>query len=148
MKKFNLEDIDKHPDVFQTPEGYFNDLPQRVQKRVAGNRQPGFAPGFGAASLWQPAFMVLALLLAAGIAWYLWPQQQPQNGLAAAEENLEQVTRQEIYEYLLAEEVAQEEILEMVANESLVLNPLEDNVELTPELLEEIIDLEDVEDYL
>lgn len=42
MKPFKLEDIDKKEQPFKAPEGYFDDLPLKIQKRIEAKEQKHF----------------------------------------------------------------------------------------------------------
>ena len=92
------------PHPFVAPEGYFNDLPARIQQRVSvAPRQP--APGF----LPRWAYAVVSIFAIAAVsAWLVTRPTAPtptQTGVSSAEQLLAEVSTETLVDYLLLTEV-------------------------------------------
>jgi len=139
-----LEDIDKK-DPFKAPDGYFEDFSAKLQARVRQQEAQAKVVKWQPALKWSGyAAAAVALLLTVGLLLNRSAgEQQKGENLA-----LEQISKEEIYHYLLKEEeITYQEITEIAGND-LKLGLSEDEIRLTPELMEEFVELEDIEDYL
>lgn len=86
--KQKLDDIDKK-EVFKVPEGYFEDLPLKIQQRVSTERQPQRLR----VPAWSLALAASVLLLVTFI--FILPESTPNT-----EELLAQIPQDEIIAYL------------------------------------------------
>lgn len=101
MKK--LEDIPKK-EIFDVPEGYFEDLPGKIQKRIAGREE---RPAFIFALRYAlPAIVLVAI----GMLWY-------NNGSedTSAESILASVQTEDLVAFLNDDDLTTEELLEDAA---------------------------------
>ena len=86
--KYKLEDIDKK-EVFKVPEGYFEDLPMKIQQRI----NDGQKTKKSVIPAWSLAFATVILLLVTFV--FILP-----NGDQSAEELLAEISQEEIVAYL------------------------------------------------
>ncbi len=97
-------DKPKPPHPFVAPEGYFNDLPARIQQRVSVMPQqpaPGLFPRW--------AYAVVSIFAIAAVsAWLVTRPTAPmptQTGVSSAEQLLAEVSTETLVDYLLLTEV-------------------------------------------
>jgi hypothetical protein len=99
------EDIKKE-NIYKVPDGYFEELPMRIQSKISEEKQPWFV-SFN----WKPAvniaIPVLAVLLM--IVYFVTPIQ---NSSLNAEELLAQVSSEDVIAYLETTDITTDEILE------------------------------------
>ena len=86
--KYKLEDIDKK-ETFKVPEGYFEDLPMKIQQRISQEEKP---QRFSIPS-WSLALAASLLLIVTFV--FILPGNEP-----SAEELLAEVSQEELVEYL------------------------------------------------
>jgi len=147
MKKFNLDDHQKR-NIFDVPDRYFEELAQKIEERKYEDTGKGRHIRLNTA---QKAMLVAAavtLLILWGSGAFFenhLPTQSP------AEESLsfENLGKEEIKQYLLTEEWESSELVDFVSeNETgFSVSPAE-NMEISPELLDQMMDLEELEEYL
>lgn len=91
-----LDDIPKRPWQGQVPEGYFEQLPDRIGQRLASG-SPAKAPVQRSLN-WKPYAAAASLLLALGVAWQFRPSATPQQqpGYAQSQQQLEQLDAEEL----------------------------------------------------
>jgi hypothetical protein len=102
MKK--LEDIPKK-EVFNTPEGYFDSLPSRIQSRIQekeGKRESVFT----VRAAWRFALPVIALL-AVGIFWFTMSDD-----MSNAESILSSVRTEDLMTYLAESDMSTDELID------------------------------------
>lgn len=133
-----LEDLPKKP-IYNAPEGYFEQLPGRIQKRISteGESKHSFFYAFR----FQLAAAVV--LLAVGVWWFL-PQQQ----LSDAESILATVQTEDMVAYLDDSDLTTEDVLEHGEFDMFDAEEIETEVyelNTTDEELDEIIDNLDID---
>ncbi|HEY0744615.1 MAG TPA: hypothetical protein VGD40_24275 [Chryseosolibacter sp.] len=137
IETMKLEDIPKKP-IFNVPDGYFDQLPNKIQARISGNEKP--KPSFVLQYRLQyviPAVLVLVI----GLLWLFAPAASND-----AESILASVESEQLVAYLNESELTTEELLEDVDFSTSEVEAIESEVyEL--ELEEELIDglLEDLD---
>jgi hypothetical protein len=102
-KAMKLEKIPKKR-VFDIPDGYFDELPQKIQKRIAGE-QPAWTVSFIFDYKLQYVLPVF-LLMVVGLIWFTRNDEA-----ANVESILESVETEDMISYLDASEMTTEEIL-------------------------------------
>jgi hypothetical protein len=135
-----LDDIKKEKDLFATPEGYFDDLPMRVQARVAQAEKPAKW-----VLVWDGLKLkyVLPALSLALVAYFFVPTQ-PQGKL-----DLNSFSAAQVEEYLMQEAALDDtEVLEQFLKSGKSLDLSEAGVEVPQEWIDEEVDADDLEDYL
>lgn len=148
MKKFNLEDHPKEH-IFRTPSGYFEGLPDKIQQRIAAEEQAKgkvvhLQPGIKTYS-WAAAVALLAMLAAA----WLFDSMTTERALPQSSLSFEELSKDEIRDYLLMEDLESGELLELASEKEIELKFFpEEELRLSPELLDQMMDLEDIEEYL
>jgi hypothetical protein len=137
MKK--LEDLPKRTD-FKVPEGYFEDLPSRIQTRISGA-----APK---RALAVPIYALryalpLAAVLALGVFWYV------QTNSSTIQDELATFNEAQLAEFLEEPDLTSEELAESVTWTSNDLDALEEEVydviDTSTEELDFLIDELDLE---
>ncbi len=103
--KYKLDNIDKK-EVFKVPEGYFEDLPLKIQKRISTEKkfQKKAIPA------WSLAFAASILLLITFI--FLIPESDP-----TAEELLAEISQDEIAAYLDQTDLDEYDIASAIGDE-------------------------------
>ncbi len=140
MEKFNLDETNKIKSVFEVPEGYFDALPQRIQKRIQSNKKQSF---------WQPylqpkyalAIASVTLLLVFGGKFLI------SNSGNKEVKSLVNISEQEIRQYLLNDDIQEMELVNFYIQAS----DIKDNSNellFQEEILEEEVDLEDIKELL
>src|SRR5690349_17898640 len=101
-----LEDIPKKG-VFKVPDGYFEELPSKIQKRI-DTPTPGWQNSFGYKPKLQWA-MLVAVLFAVGIFWYRQtiPTKDAETLLAA-------VSTEDLISYLNESDVTTDEVFDHI----------------------------------
>ena len=128
-----LEDIPKK-NAFKVPEGYFDELPQIIQSRIAKKEAwPAGIPSFRWA--WRYALPVLAVCLA------LFFLLRPSGPGATPEELLASVDEEALATYLMESDLTTEELLDMASLDEADINAL--NGQLLPGL-----DADALEEYV
>ncbi|MCU0383110.1 MAG: hypothetical protein MUF68_03505 [Cyclobacteriaceae bacterium] len=114
-----MNKLDQLPkkDLFQAPEGYFDALPERIQKRVAKERTE---PHWYLKPMWQ-IIVATVFLAMVGVLWFTNTQKQN------AEELLASIETESLITYL-AEEENLENILDAENLTEDDANALEENV--------------------
>lgn len=116
MKK--LEDLPKRVD-FKVPEGYFEELPMRIQSRIATNPEKQGMPAIRVALRYA---MPLVAILAIGVVWYM--ESRP----VTIQEKLAQFNEAELTLFVDDAELTSEELAELVTWSAADLDELEDEV--------------------
>ena len=151
MKRFKLEDIEKKETPFKAPEGYFDELPIKIQRRIDSlQRQkvswfqtPAFRVAISSAAV---ILIVLSIVFING-------SDPNSNGDRQAEEILAQVNEEELMLYVNGLELGEEEILTAFENNFEGLDFSGDteleNLELEDEALDKVLDEYELsEEYL
>ena len=138
MKK--LEDIKKE-NIYQVPDGYFDNLPMRIQSRISDNKEPAFFPTIN----WNLAVKVAIPSLIVVVALVLtFFNRNINSSYHDVETILAQVSSEDLVDYLQTTDISLDEILDEIqyadiadefANENLLL----DDEELSNELYDELI---------
>jgi hypothetical protein len=134
-----LEDIPKKP-IFDVPEGYFDQLPGKIQARISVDQ--GREPSFVFRYKFQYVIPVL-IILAVGLIWVLKPQ--PANDVDSL---LASVDTESMVAYLNDSELTTEDVIEEVDFSSTDIDDIETEVyqlQLEDESFDEILDDIDVE---
>ncbi|MCU0451055.1 MAG: hypothetical protein MUC97_14645 [Bernardetiaceae bacterium] len=135
------DDIKKPDELFRPPDGYFDQLPGRIQSRVqAKPASDGFWQVFWLSL--KPVYTVPALALGLLLFW-AWPAPDP------APASLDDLTAGQVHEYLLDQNLDEETIMEQLAVTGQTLSLQEAGIELplNPDLVDDL-DLEDIEEAL
>jgi hypothetical protein len=132
MKK--LDDIPKK-DIFNVPDGYFENLPSVIQSRVSEkSRERTFLPAFSYALRYALPVVIL------GVIGYFWfDPAKPET----AESILASIETQDLVAYINETELTTDELLESVQLDANDVDQLEDQIygqELSDEDLEVILD--------
>jgi hypothetical protein len=132
MKK--LEDIPKK-EVFKVPDGYFDNLPNIIQARVAEKESKPFRPVFSFALRYALPVVVLGV---AGILWFNRGQDT-----ATAESILASIQTEDLVAYLNDADLTTDELIEEVVLDAEDANEIEGEVyglDLDEEDFEKILD--------
>lgn len=133
MKK--LEDIPKK-EVFNVPDGYFENLPTIIQARTVGQKkETAFLPRFSYALRYAVPVVVL------GVIGYFW--LGPKSQQDSAESILASIETEDLVAYLNETDLTTEELLESVQLEASDVDEIEGEIygeELSDEDFEEILD--------
>lgn len=136
MKK--LEDLPRK-DIFEVPDGYFDQLPGVIQSRIAQKEKN---PETSWSLVFRYAFPVL-LLAGAGIFWFNYDK------LGSAEVELQTVSPEQLTLFLNDTDLSTEELIETVAWSDTDLENLEDEVfssmEMTSPEMDQVFDEYDSE---
>jgi cobalamin biosynthesis protein CbiG len=126
-----LEEIPKKQ-FFKVPDGYFDELPTRIQSRVQSvERKTSWVPNLSPA--WK---LALSIVLVGMISIGVWVNSnKPKDWMAA----LDTVPAEQLLAYLELEEITTEEILENASFSNSTINTLYSPEELTPDELEEVV---------
>ncbi|MDW7693561.1 hypothetical protein R9C00_02310 [Flammeovirgaceae bacterium SG7u.111] len=135
-----LEDIDKG-NIFQTPEGYFEELSTKIQARAAKRSNTRLEQ---ALPIFKIAFPSLAFCLLLFSWFYFTPKEVEQE-----QDIFSSLSKADIKLYLMEEDISPEELVELASqtNDPVGLYPGEE-LEITPEVIEHFIDIEDIDEYL
>lgn len=143
MKKINIENQPRKT-PFTTPEGYFEDLPMRMQKRIQQEQPKVWQMSWGLVG--KMALAPLALLLVIWWGYSSW--ESPTNQMIATkgqhEQIIQEVGYEAILEYLSEEDGLPQEELYDLAGE-LYSNSEENSLE---NLFLEEVDLYELDEYL
>lgn len=130
-----LEDIPKK-NIFETPEGYFDELPGIIQSRIAvKSRTTSPFPSFGLALRYAVPLLVIAIAL-----FFVFRSNAP---LGNPDELLASVSTEELAYYLVESDFTTDELLDLVELSDEEINALNDEIlypEMDNELLEEYAD--------
>ncbi len=142
-KKIRLEDIPKINHV-QTPDQYFEDLPQRIQARLQQNHTKVLKPHWTARHSWLSAGAAAAVAV---LMYLSWPTRQESIGV----ETLSQLQTEDIVQYLEHENVSLQDLSEVEKNrvliDSLGNQPLPQLKFSNKDIIEQL-SLEDFEDVI
>ncbi|MBX2942005.1 MAG: hypothetical protein KF860_06640 [Cyclobacteriaceae bacterium] len=128
-----LEDIPKK-NVFNIPEGYFDELPQIIQSRIAKKEaKPSGIPSFG----WILRYALP--LLAIGVALFLVFRQN--DTMSNPEKLLASINADALTNYLIESDLTTDELLDLANLDEADINALNDHL-LYPEL-----DIDILEEY-
>ena len=141
MKSFKLNDIDKKGQLFKVPEGYFEDLPMRIQQKIETSQKsktswvstPVFRVALSVASIFIVILMFTLI-----------------NGSETPEELLSEVSQEELLAYIDYMSLEEDEILTAFEKTFQTMdfsNETElDELELEDESLDELINVYDLTD--
>ena len=130
-----LEDIPKK-NIFETPEGYFDELPCIIQSRIAEkSKATSFFPSYGLALRYAVPVLAVAIAL-----FFIFSPSDP---LRNPDELLASVSSEELTYYLVESDFTTDELLDLVDLSDEDINAL--NGEILPsdfdnELLQEYAD--------
>lgn len=136
--KHKLDDIDKK-EVFKVPDGYFEDLPMQIQKRITETpkRQTLRIPS------WSLALAASILLLLTFI--FIFPNNNP-----TAEELLAEISQDEIVAYLDLIDLDEYDIASAIGDEANELNfedtNVLDGIDLEDQSIDDVLLEYDLED--
>lgn len=134
-----LEDIPKKP-IFNVPDGYFDQLPEKVQARIAAGRKS--ETSFVFQYKLQYIIPILLVLVVGGI-WFTRPQPGTD-----AESILASVETEYLIAYLNESELTTEDVLDEVDFSSSDIQDIEMEVyqlQLDDEVFDDVLDEIDVE---
>ena len=119
-----LENI-KKTNIYKVPEGYFKELPMRVQSRIsAGDRKSTFLiPHF-------VRYATAAVILIIGITWY-FNEGQPASAGQTVDDLLATVNTESMIAYVDESELTTEDILESYELSALDADGIEESVYFT-----------------
>jgi hypothetical protein len=124
-----LEDIPKDPS-FKVPEGYFDELPMRIQARVQENQnRPAWISNYSVALKFALPIVFIGI-----ISVVLWTNRPAKEDVFT---RLDSVPTEDLLAYLESDEITTEEIIENASFENTTLNSLYPQEE---ELAEEELD--------
>lgn len=112
-KKIDIESIERK-NIHQVPDGYFDDLPLKIQSRITQREAS------------TPSVFVFIMRLAGGLTaaavifvlgWYNFPTQ---NNSLSADEILASIQSEDLIEYLYEENISTEDILASVDEDFLI----------------------------
>lgn len=136
--KHKLDDIDKK-EVFKVPDGYFEDLPMQIQKRITETpkRQTLRIPS------WSLALAASILLLLTFV--FIFPNNNP-----TAEELLAEISQDEIVAYLDLIDLDEYDIASAIGDEANELNfedtNVLDGIDLEDQSIDDVLLEYDLED--
>lgn len=126
-----LEDIPKK-NIFDTPEGYFDELPGIIQSRIAEQKPATYdIPSFGL--VLRYALPVVAIVLAV---FLIFRQGTP---VSNPDELLASVSAEELTYYLVESDFSTDELLDMVDLTNEDINALNNEI-LSPEIDNELLE--------
>lgn len=151
-----LDDIPKNKKPFQTPEGYFEKLPDKIQNRI--DRQPtntGKTVSFiSKKNTWTLVAASISLLLVCSVMYFKSPFNQKDTNIAFTEnsthidEAFANISAQDAKQFLLSSEIGTEDILTFAKEEAITLqtSTSREEEELLEEFLHNEIELSDIEE--
>ncbi|TAE91110.1 MAG: hypothetical protein EAZ80_12980 [Runella slithyformis] len=144
MQRIKLENL-SHMPPFDAPAGYFDDLPMRVQAKIAAQKAPEerlrLSWSWRRTAVWVTAICVIGALI-----WVTYPQKQYSLG----EETLSQVSDEVIVGYLKESNVSQQDLAEQIPatdayrNEEALLEQLNIDEEALQNALQEEDHIEEI----
>lgn len=145
MKQIKLEDINPNNNLFKTPEGYFDQLPMRVQAKVAASELPQEA--FRLSWSWRrTAIWATATCVIVALVWVTYPKKQYSLG----EEALSQVSNESIVNYLKESEITHQDLADQIPVEELYKDDdlLLQNLNIDEEALQNALQAEDISEVI
>ncbi|TAH19877.1 MAG: hypothetical protein EAZ08_07370 [Cytophagales bacterium] len=138
-KQIKLEELNKNNDFFDAPKGYFEGLPQQIQKRIQQPKkqavwQFGFSPKYAL------AIASFAILLIVGGKFLFSTQNSEQQILS-------EISEQQIRQYLLQDDVQEHDLMDLYLETTKGQEKSEEAI-ITDEILETEIDIDDIEELL
>ncbi|WP_456462275.1 hypothetical protein [Reichenbachiella sp.] len=132
-KKIDIESLERKS-IHQVPDGYFEDLPLKIQTRINNQKEPT-SPAF--ITRMQLVWSLSAAIAIFLIGWILYPQDTS----PTAEQLLASIETEDLIDYLYEEDISTDEIIASV-DENFFLEELED---LETEMINEDLSNEDLE---
>jgi hypothetical protein len=134
----------KIKNILDAPEGYFEQLPPQIQKKVQQKMQKKSiwqtATGFNFSAKYALAFASIALLLVFGGKYLI------NNKIQVQEIPLNEISEQHIEQYLLqSTEIQENELVEYLQDSNVPHSPEINQIE---EMLEDEVDFEEIEEML
>jgi hypothetical protein len=150
MKKINLEDLRKDKDLFEVPENYFDRLPSKIQDRIQYKIQQEKSQ-----AAWYQVFTTKASvriatsLCAVVFAFFVGTKfySSPNTVKVSTEMNLSEVSEQDIHDYLLQTDIATDEIVQVCETQGTDVS-LGLPIDISQEILEEELNIDNIDDYL
>ncbi len=119
-----LEDIPKKQS-FKVPDGYFEDLPMRIQARIqAAEKKPSWIANYSL--VWKFALPLLLVGIISATVWY--NVSEPKDSFS----NLDTVPTEQLLAYLESDDITTEEIIENARFTNASINSLYDQNEEIP----------------
>ncbi len=152
MKKINLEDLRKDKDLFEVPENYFDRLPSKIQDRIQYKIQQEKSQ-----AVWYQVFTTKASLriatslCAVVFAFFVGTKfynSQNNSNTATEMQTLSGVSEQAIHDYLLQTSIATDEIVQVCETQNADLSIDGLPLDISQELLEEELNIDNIDDYL
>jgi len=146
MKKIKLDDIEKE-NIFQTPSGYFEDLPSIIQARAVREKPQAWYLNLFRQPAMKWAIPALVVVLAAVFSTQLIEPKGGTPTLTAAE-LVEELSTEEMYAFLMEHtDITHQELLDVAAENQLYLGEDGGQLHLDEDFIEDI-DLEDLEELM
>ena len=147
MKKFNLEDLKKDTNLFEVPENYFDALPSKIQatiqQRKSKKQQSIVYQLFTVKNSIKIAVSLCGVVLAFFVAIQFYAPTK-----MSESHNLSEVSEKAIQDYLLHSGVGTDEIMQICSTQGSELNIDGLPLDISQELLEEELSIENINDYL
>jgi hypothetical protein len=147
MKKINLEDLKKDTNLFEVPENYFDALPSKIQatiqQRKSKEQQSIVYQLFTVKNSIKIAVSLCAVVLAFFVAIQFYAPTK-----IAESHNLSEVSEKAIQDYLLHSGVGTDEIMQICSTQGSELSIDGLPLDISQELLEEELSIENINDYL
>lgn len=139
-KQFNLDQTEKINSVFNAPEGYFEALPQRIQRRVE-KPQKQTIWRFAIKPQYALILASLTILLVFGGKFLFFPPQH------SSQIQLSDIPEQQIRQYLLQGDIHEYYLMNLYVESTNEQEKSEEAV-ITEEILETEIDIDEIEELL
>ncbi len=139
-KQFNLDQIEKVNDVFGVPEGYFEALPQQIQRRVQ-QPQKQAVWSFEIKPKYALILASLTILIVFGGKYLFFPQEHN------SQAQLSEIPEQQIRQYLLQADIHEYYLMNLYIESANEQEKSEEAV-ITDEILETEIDIDEIEELL
>jgi hypothetical protein len=139
-KQFNLDQIEKINPVFDAPEGYFEALPQRIQRRV-GQPQKQAVWRFGVSPKYALILACITILVIFGGKFLFLSQEHN------SQVELSEISEQQIRQYLLQGDIHEHYLMDLYIKSTNGQEKSEEAV-ITEDILETEIDIDEIEELL
>lgn len=139
-----LEDINKD-NVFKVPDNYFEEFPDRLQKRIAESEKNKKTPVIRLKRIVQLAAAAVILFFA------IYGINQMNNQPASIDQILSDISTEELINYLVESDMSTEELLEdldiliIASNEDLISDEIIPDESIDEEVIDEILDEYEIE---
>jgi hypothetical protein len=139
-----LEDINKD-NIFKVPDHYFEEFPDRLQKRIAEKEENKPTPVFQLRRIVQLAAAAVILFFA------IYGINQLNNRPASIDQILSDISTEELINYLVESDMSTEELLEdldisiIASNEDPISDEVMPSESINEEIIDEILDEYEIE---